>query len=63
MTDHHAGLAVEARQATDDGLVIRKVAVAVHFDKVGKALAHIVERIGTLGMAGDLGDLPGVRSL
>ena len=35
------------------------MAVAVHLDKIGEQRIHIVQRVGTLGMARDLGDLPG----
>ena len=59
LTQHHAGIAVETRQATDDAQVIRKMPVAVHFDKVGEDVADVVQRVRALGVAGDLGDLPG----
>jgi hypothetical protein len=36
VAQHHAGVAVEARQAADDGLVVGKVAVAVQLDEVGE---------------------------
>ena len=58
---HHAGVAVEAGQATYDGEVVRIVAVTVQFHKVSEDVAHVVERVGTLGVAGNLGDLPGAQ--
>jgi len=36
MTDHHAGLAVETREAADDRQVVRIVAVAVQFVEIGE---------------------------
>ena len=59
VAQQHARRAVKARQTADDGQVIGEMPVAVHLDKVGKALAHIVQRVRTLDMAGNLGDLPG----
>ena len=59
VADDHAGHAIEARQPAHDGLVVGKVPVPVHLDEVGEAVAHIVQRVGALGMARDLGDLPG----
>ena len=61
MAHHHAGVAVEAGQATYDGEVIGIVAVTVQFHKVSEDVAHVVERVGTLGVAGNLGDLPGAQ--
>ncbi len=58
MPDHHARLAIEARQAADDRQVVGKGAVAVQFVEIGKDLAHVVQRIGALGVAGDLRNLP-----
>ncbi|MNS75472.1 hypothetical protein D3C72_1089940 [compost metagenome] len=58
MADDHAGRAVEPRQPTNDGLVVGVHAVAVQFVEVGEHFAHVVQRVGTLGMAGDKGRLP-----
>jgi len=58
LAQHHAGLAVEARQPADDALVVGKVAVAVQLDKMAKNFAHVIERVGALAVAGDLGHLP-----
>ena len=33
--------------------------VAVQFHKIGEDFVDVVQRVGTLGVAGDLGDLPG----
>jgi len=59
VSDHHAGIAVETRQATDDALVIGEVAIAMHLGEVGENFRDIVERVRAIGMARDLGDLPG----
>ena len=32
--------------------------IAVEFDEIGEYFVDIVQRVGTLGMAGNLGDLP-----
>ncbi|CUJ22821.1 Uncharacterised protein [Achromobacter sp. 2789STDY5608633] len=58
VADHHAGRAVEARQAAHDGLVVGVHAVAVQFVEVGEDFAHVVQRVGTLGVAGDQRRLP-----
>ena len=58
MADHHAGLAVEAREAADDGQVIGEVAVAVQFLEVGEDVADVVQRVRALRMARDLRHLP-----
>ncbi len=58
MANDHAGRAVETRQAAHDGLVVGVHAVAVQFVEIGEHFAHVVQRVGTLGMAGDQGRLP-----
>ena len=58
MADHHAGLAVETREAADDRQVVRIVAVAVQFVEIGEQLVHVVERVRALRMTGDLRNLP-----
>ena len=59
MAQHHAGRAVEAGQTADDAQVIGKMPVAVKLDKVGEYFVDVVQRVRALGVAGDLGDLPG----
>ena len=59
MAQHHAGVAVEARQAADDAEVVGVVPVAVQFLEVGEDLVDVVQRVGALRMAGDLRHLPG----
>ena len=59
VADHHAGLAVEARQAADDGGVIGEMAIAVQFLELGEDLGAIVQGLRALRVAGDLIDLPG----
>ena len=61
MTDHHASLAVEARQTAHDRQVVGEGAIAVQFVEVGKDLADVIERIWTLRVPGDLRDLPGCQ--
>ena len=59
VAEHHAGLAVEARQAADDRLVVGEGAVAVQLLEVGEDLVDVVERVRPLRMARDLRHLPG----
>ena len=61
MAEHHAGLAIEAGQAAHNALVVSKVAVAVHLDKIGEDVVDVVHRVGPLRVAGDLGDLPRIE--
>ena len=61
VADHHHALAVEACEAADDRGVVGERAVAVHLLEIRADGLHVVERIGALRMAGDLGDLPGVE--
>ena len=58
MADHHAGLAVKACQAADDGEVVRKVAVAVQLLKVGEDIVGVIQRIGALRVPRNLRHLP-----
>ncbi len=55
--DHHRGT-VEAGNATDDRRVVGEMPVAVQFLEIAEQVADVVEGIGTLGMARELGDLP-----
>jgi len=59
VAQHHAGLAVEAREAADDGEVVREGAVAVQLLEVGEDVVDVVERVGPLRVARDLRHLPG----
>ena len=59
VAQHHTGGAVEAGQPAHDAQVVGKMPVAVQFDKVGEQLTHVVQCVRTLGVPGDLGDLPG----
>jgi len=61
MADDHHRPAVEAGEATDDGGVVGIGAVAVQFLEVGADALHIVQRVGPLRMARELGDLPGAE--
>ena len=58
VANHHAGLAIEAGQAADDGFIVGKVAITVHFHEIGKNFAHIVQGVRTIGMPGNFGNLP-----
>jgi len=57
VSDDHHGLTVEARQTADDGVVISKAAIAVQFLEVGKDVLDVIQGVGALWMARDLGDL------
>ena len=57
ISDHR--LAVEAREAADDGLVVAVDAVAVQLDPVLEEQSHEVEGVRALRVARDLGALPG----
>ncbi|KAF4530411.1 hypothetical protein B566_EDAN018552 [Ephemera danica] len=56
---HHAGLAIEAGHAADDGQIISVVAITMQFMEIGEAFAYVVQRVGPLRVAGDLRHLPG----
>ena len=58
VADHHAGLAVEARQPADDRSVVGEGAVAVQLLEIGEQALDVVERVRALRMARDLRDLP-----
>jgi orotidine-5'-phosphate decarboxylase len=58
MADHHARLAVEARQAANDGMVVRVTAVTMQFLEVGENQVDVVQGIGPLRMPRDQGALP-----
>ena len=45
VAEHHAGLAVEARQAADDRQVVGECAVAVQLLEVGEDLVDVVQRV------------------
>jgi len=57
--DHHAGLALEAREPADDRRVVAEHAIAVQLLEAREHHADEVERVGALRMARDLRDLPG----
>lgn len=60
LPQHHAGRAIEARQAADDAQVAG-VPIAGEFDEQ-EYFVDIVQRVGTLGMAAILVICHGVRS-
>ena len=59
LAKHHAGRAIETGQAANNALVISKMPVAMHLDKMGEYLAQVIKRVGAFCMAGNFGDLPG----
>ena len=59
LANHHTGCAVKSRQTTNDAEVVRKMAVTVQLHKMGEQFVHIVHGVRALGVAGNLGDLPG----
>jgi len=58
MADDDDRLALQARQPADDRHVIGIHAIAVQLVKVAEDRADVVERVGTLRVTGELGDLP-----
>ena len=58
MADHHARLAVEARETAHDRGVVGVRSIAVQLAKVGEQRVDVVERVGSLRMARDLRNLP-----
>src|SRR5262249_13692366 len=59
--DHDAALAAEARHSANDRRVVGKRPVAVELLEPGEQAVDVVERVGALGMARDLRDLPCVE--
>src|SRR4029453_2686596 len=59
VADHHHRLTVEGGQAAHDRLVVAEDAVAVQLDPVLHQQVDKVEGVGPLGVACDLGALPG----
>ena len=58
MADDAEALAAEAAEAADDGVVVAEFAVAGQRNEIGGQSADIIQAMGPLGMAGDLGLLP-----
>ena len=61
MPDHHDRTPLESRDTGDDRGIVRVTAVAVQLFKLGEQGLDIVQRIGPLWMAGQLGYLPGAQ--
>ena len=59
--DDHDAVLAESGKAAHHGAVLGKQAVAVQFLKIGERLSQVIQRVGTLGMAGQLHALPGVE--
>ena len=57
VADDDDALAVKPRQTADDGVIVGIVAVAVQFLEIGTERGDVVQSIGTLRMAGNLGNL------
>src|SRR5204862_1901487 len=58
VADDDDRLALEAREAADERMIVRVHAVAVQLVEVGEAALEVVERVGTLRVACELCDLP-----
>ena len=58
MADDDDGLVVEARQPADERMIVGVHAIAVQLLEIGEALVDVVERVGPLRVASELGDLP-----
>ena len=59
MAEHHARLAVEPGEAADDRGVVCVAAIPMELAKIAEQRADVIERVGTLGMACNLRNLPG----
>jgi hypothetical protein len=59
VSEHADALAAEAAEAADDGGVLAVFAIAGQPLEVGDQVPHIVQAVRALGVAGDLGLLPG----
>ncbi len=58
VADHHAWLAVEAREAADDGGIVAIRSVAVQLAEIREQAIDVIERVRPLRMPRDLRDLP-----
>ena len=61
MADHAYRLTAEEAETTDDGGVVAKTAIPLHFHKVGQESAHIVERVRSIGVSGNQRSLPRIQ--
>src|SRR5262249_20276473 len=59
MPDEADALAAEASEAGDDRLVLAELAVAPDRHESGEQAGHVIHTVRALGMARDLGLLPG----
>ena len=59
VTDDHDRAPRQPRHAADDGRVVGEGPIPVQFLEAGEDPRHIVQGVGSLGMAGELRDLPG----
>ncbi|EAU65776.1 hypothetical protein STIAU_6738 [Stigmatella aurantiaca DW4/3-1] len=58
MANQHHGLAVQPREASDDGRVLAKAAVPTQLEEVGEEVLHVVQEVGPRAVAGQLHHLP-----
>ena len=58
---HHGGSA-EPGEAADDGLVVAELAIALQLDEIREQPFDIVDKMRSLGVAGDLGLHPGIKA-
>jgi hypothetical protein len=61
LADDHAAVASDTAYTCRHRLVVAEKAVAVEFHEVGHAGIHIIQKIRTRGVAGDLDALPGCQ--
>ncbi|MPN39239.1 hypothetical protein SDC9_186767 [bioreactor metagenome] len=56
--DHHDRFAVDLGETADNGGVVLVTAIPVKFEKIRADFADVIQRVGTLGMTGELDALP-----
>ena len=59
MPDNADALAPKAPEASDDGVIVGKLAVTGKGNEIGDKGADIIEAVWPIGVPGDLGFLPG----
>jgi hypothetical protein len=59
VADSHHGASLEARQQSDEGGVVGVCSISVNFKEVFEHQRGQIQKIGPIGMTGDLGSLPG----
>jgi hypothetical protein len=59
MADQHERLSLQAREPRDNRMIVGEHAVAVQLLKIAETLRRVIEHVGPLRVARELGDLPG----